>query len=386
MTRCPQNVQVLSRPLEYFNSPQKTGDFFYALFIIVHQSLIGFMLLSLIRGIGITLAYRNCACPGGVLNHYNGQDCAFCVESVLLSSRVLSFRLNDVPLSKTIVMKASYLLALLSGILFSITINAQKSIVEFKHFIEQHEGLDNVSGELVPIGISEIEHKINFFIEEKFPDLVERIDNTLWDSYESFTTHSYKNHQHKFISVLKLKGIEESKFFEVIYDPNKKTISTEYQWSNELQDFIFNPSLGERERGKPDLLELAISNQTNPPKLKNFIDTHNGFIQLKTEKNRGENNFVPIDVKQINQMVSQYVSSTYPNIQYTRNIVWKSYSTFISPYSSHHFHIFLAQVKVKGVRTVKYLEVFFNPVTNTIKGDFQWDDEKIKFVRPVAEN
>ena len=111
---------------------------------------------------------------------------------------------------------------------------------------------------------------------------------------------------------------------------------------------------------------------------------HEGFIRLKEEKNRGENNFVPIDVKEINQKVTQYVATTYPNVQYTRNIVWKSYATFISPHSSHHFHIFLAQVKVSGVRTVKYLEVFFNPLTGTIKGDFQWDDEKEKFLRPMA--
>jgi len=283
-------------------------------------------------------------------------------------------------------MKTSYLFALLSFTLLSVPINAQKQIVTFDHFIEQHQGLDNASGELVPIQISEIEQKIKFFIEEKFPDLVERIDNTLWDSYESFTTHSYKNHNHKFISVLKLKGIEETKFYEVIYDPNLKRVLTEYEWNDELQEFIFDPSLEERERGKPDLLSLEIANQENPPNLNKFIDTHEGFIKLKAEKNRGENNFVPLDILDINKMTSQYVSSTYPNVLYTRNIVWKSYNTFISPYSSHHFHVFLVQVKVKGVRAVKYLEVFYNPVTNSIKGDFQWDDEKIKFLRPMAEN
>ena len=98
------------------------------------------------------------------MNHYKGQDCAFCVESVLLHSRVLSFSLNDVPLSKTIVMKTSYLFTLLGLMLFSTPNMAQKTIVEFEHFIEQHQGLDNVSGELVPIGISEIERKIIFFL------------------------------------------------------------------------------------------------------------------------------------------------------------------------------------------------------------------------------
>lgn len=282
-------------------------------------------------------------------------------------------------------MRTFNLLTLLSVVFFSCHVTAQQSIVDFDHFIEQHQGLDNTTGELVPIGISEIEMKINFFIEEKFPDLVDKIDNILWDSYETYTTHSYKNHNHKFVVVLKIKGEEESKFYEVIYDPNLKTVKSEFEWNEEKQDFIFDPALEERERGKPDLVALEISNPTTPPGLNTFIDTHEGFIRLIQEKNRGENNFVPIDVKVINQKVNQYVAATYPNVQYTRNIVWKSYATFISPYSSHHFHVFLAQVKVSGVRTVKYLEVFFNPLTNTVKGDFQWDDEKEKFTRPMAD-
>ena len=96
-------------------------------------------------------------------------------------------------------MRTSNLLTLLSVVFFSSQVMAQQLIVDFNHFIEQHQGLDNASGELVPIGISEIEKKIKFFIEEKFPDLVDKIDNVLWDSYETFTTHSYKNHNHKFV-------------------------------------------------------------------------------------------------------------------------------------------------------------------------------------------
>ncbi len=282
-------------------------------------------------------------------------------------------------------MRTAYLFLLLCVTFLPSQIMAQQSIVNFDHFIVQHQGLDNDTGELVPINISEIEMKINFFIEEKFPDLVVLIDNTLWDSYDTYTTHSYKTHQHKFVSVLKLKGIQEPKFYEVIYDPNKKTVKSEYEWEEELQDFIFDPALEERERGKPDLLELEIANPQTPPRLIDFIDTHQGFIQLKAEKNRGENNFVPIDVKAINVKVNQYIAATYPNVQYTRNIVWKSYATYISPYSSHHFHVFLVQVKVKGVRTIKYLEVFYNPLTGVLNGDFQWDAQKEKFRRPLAK-
>ena len=59
------------------------------------------------------------------------------------------------------------------------------------------------------------------------------------------------------------------------------------------------------------------------------MQTHEGFIRLKEEKNRGENNFVPIDVKVINKKVTDFIAVTYPNVQYTRNIIWKSYATLL---------------------------------------------------------
>ena len=282
-------------------------------------------------------------------------------------------------------MKTHYLIALLSASFFFTQIVAQEDSVKFDDLIEQHQGLDNETGELVPIGISKIERKINFFIEEKFPDLLENIDNVLWDSYDTRTTNSYKIHHHTFVAVLKIVDQLELKFYEVIYDPHTNSVRSEYDWSKEKNEFVFDPSLEKRENGKPDLIKLDIANVPSPPSLTDFIDTHNGFSKLKSEKNRGENNFVPLNIKSINEMVTQYVASNYPNAQYTRNIIWKSYSTFISPYSSHHYHVFIAQVKVKGVRSVKYLEVFYNPFSNMIRGDYQWDDELQKFKRPEKE-
>ena len=65
------------------------------------------------------------------------------------------------------------------------------------------------------------------------------------------------------------------------------------------------------------------------------------------EKNRGQNNSVPLEVKNINQLVVNYVQANFDIVEYTRNVTWNSYSTFNSPYSSHHYHTFLAHVKVK---------------------------------------
>lgn len=47
------------------------------------------------------------------------------------------------------------------------TIYSQGNEILFEDFIIQHEGLDNVAGELVPINIDEIEKKIRFFYRRK---------------------------------------------------------------------------------------------------------------------------------------------------------------------------------------------------------------------------
>ena len=282
-------------------------------------------------------------------------------------------------------MKIQSIFAILSTSLFFTQIVAQESLLGFDDFIEQHQGLDNAAGEIVPLKISEIERKINFFVEEKFPDLLENIDNVLWDSYNTSTTNSYKTHYHTFVAVVKIVNNLELKFFEVIYYPHTKTVKSEYDWSEEQKEFVFDSTLEEREEAKPDLLKLDISNASSPPSLIDFIDTHAGFSKLKAKKNQGQNDFVPLDVKKINGMVGQYVSSAYPNVEYTRNIIWKSYETYVSPYSRHHFHVFIAQVKVAGFRRVKYLQVFYNPLTNVINGDFQWNDDQEKFKRPKRE-
>tara|TARA_B100000767_G_scaffold121000_1_gene115398 strand:- start:17940 stop:18797 length:858 start_codon:yes stop_codon:yes gene_type:complete len=283
-------------------------------------------------------------------------------------------------------MKIQYLLAILSTSLFFTQIVAQESNLEFDDFIEQHQGLDNKSGEIIPIGISEIERKINFFIEEKFPDLLENIDNILWDSYDTYSTNSNITHYHTFVAVLKIVNNLDLKFYEIIYYPHTKTVKSEYDWSEEQKGFVFDPSLEAREGAKPDLLKLDISIVSSSPSLADFNDTHNGFSKLKLEKNKGQNNFVPLDIKKINEMVSKYINSTYPEVQYTRNIIWKSYQTYVSPYSRYHFHVFIAQVKVVGFRRVKYLEVFYNPLTNVINGDFEWNGEQEKFMRPMNDS
>lgn len=65
-----------------------------------------------------------------------------------------------------------YLGLLLAGVSMPASAQDNNQVV-FEDFNEQHEGLDNSAGELIPINIDEIERKIRFYIEEKFPKIVE---------------------------------------------------------------------------------------------------------------------------------------------------------------------------------------------------------------------
>ena len=259
------------------------------------------------------------------------------------------------------------------------TTYAQGNEILFEDFIIQHEGLDNVAGELVPINIDEIEKKIRFFIEEKFPKIVEKTDNILWDAYMTFTSHADKQHRHRFIAQVKVRDQFELKFVEIEYFPFSGKVEAYVHWSPEEQDFVFDEKFLALEESKADLVELKVANQNEKPSLGRFNSTHQGFIELRSEKNRGQNNSVPLEVKNINQLVVNFIENNFDIIEYTRNVTWNSYSTFISPYSSHHYHTFLAHVKVKNIRQTKYLEVIYNPETNSIYTNKTWDRSKKKF-------
>jgi hypothetical protein len=55
----------------------------------------------------------------------------------------------------------------------------------------------------------------------------------------------------------------------------------------------------------------------------------------------------------------------------------------LSPFDKYNFHVFIAQVKVQGINRLKYLEVFYNPVTEKITTDFEWITEDEEFFRVV---
>jgi hypothetical protein len=99
------------------------------------------------------------------------------------------------------------------------------------------------------------------------------------------------------------------------------------------------------------------------------------------QKNLKDSEIVPVNVKEINRSIRAFVKSTYNNVEYTRNIIWDSYTSFISPFDKFHYHNFIAQVKVKDVKRLKYLEVFYNPKSEKVTSDFVWIESDEEFFR-----
>ena len=278
-------------------------------------------------------------------------------------------------------MKLKYIWFLFLCVGIQSIAQVQKIDVTIDDFITEHEGLDHQNGEIVPININEIKRKIRFFIEEKYPDVVEVTDNIIWDAYHTYTSHSSRYHYHTFIVRAIVKNTDRIKFVEVKYNPFNQLVYGDFRWDNENQTFYLEEEALRKERNKPDLIMLEIANQSRIPSLKDIVSEHEGFLQMIRLKNQGQNGLVPLDVETINGQIKDHVNGKYKNIEYTRNIIWNSYSTFMSPYSKHHYHSFIAQVKVKGIRIIKYLELFYNPVTKQVTSDFVWVEEEQEFLR-----
>ena len=258
--------------------------------------------------------------------------------------------------------------------------------VKIEDFVQQHNGFEeNDEGEINPINLKEINKRIRFFIEEKYPKIVEFTRNIIWDSYGTFLSPSDRNHSHTFIVQVKVKDTERLKYLEVHYDPYNNEVSGDFEWIPEDEEFYLIDNLVDEQKLYPNLKTLEISNQDQIAKLTDFINEHQGFIDERNRLNLSENEIVPLNASKINKLIRTFNESNYNNVEFTRNIIWDSYTTFLSPFDKYNFHVFIAQVKVEGIDRLKYLEVFYNPVTEKITSDFKWIEEDEEFFR-VSEN
>ena len=256
--------------------------------------------------------------------------------------------------------------------------------VKIEDFVTQHNGFEeNEEGEINPINLKEINKRIRFFIEEKYPKIVDFTRNIIWDSYGTFLSPSDRYHSHTFIVQVKVKDVDRLKYLEVQYDPYEKKVTGNFQWIPEDEEFYLVDEQVEEQKLLPNLKELEISNHDKKSSLNDFLNEHQGFIDERDRLNLSENEIVPINVAKINKLIRSYNDTNYSNVEYTRNIIWDSYTTFLSPFDKYNFHVFIAQVKVEGINRLKYLEVFYNPATEKITTDFEWIESDEEFFRVV---
>ena len=256
--------------------------------------------------------------------------------------------------------------------------------VKIEDFVTQHNGFEeNEEGEINPINLKEINKRIRFFIEEKYPKIVDFTRNIIWDSYGTFLSPSDRYHSHTFIVQVKVKDVDRLKYLEVQYDPYEKKVTGDFQWIPEDEEFYLVDEQVEEQKLLPNLKELEISNHDKKPSLNDFLKEHQGFIDERDRLNLSENEIVPINVAKINKLIRSFNDTNYSNVEYTRNIIWDSYTTFLSPFDKYNFHVFIAQVKVEGKNRLKYLEVFYNPATEKITTDFEWIESDEEFFRVV---
>jgi len=249
-------------------------------------------------------------------------------------------------------------------------------------FIDQHNSFEqNDAGEVNAINDKEINKLIRFFIQGKFYGLVEMTRSIVWDSYETFISPTKRNHLSKFIIQVKVKDVERLKYLEVLYNPHEKKVETNFEWDYKDEEFNLVNEKALAQKKIPNLFKLEISNQDDIPNIDEFILQHQGFIDERERLNLSEKEIVPVNASNINELIRSFNNSNYSNLEYTRNVIWNSYNTFVSPFDRYHFHTFIAQVKVKGIDRLKYLEVFYNPVNDKITTDYKWRDDENEFLR-----
>jgi len=280
-------------------------------------------------------------------------------------------------------MKFGFYALFISLVLLTNTVvSAQQERVKIEDFITEHQGFEeNDAGEITPINIKEINKKIRFFVEERYPEIVEFTRSIIWDSYKTFLTPSDIYHYHSFIAQVKVIGLDRLKYVEVRYNPFVKKVTGDFEWIPEDEEFYLIDEKEEKEDNAPDLKELGISIQEQKPSLEDFTTEHQGFLDVIERKNLKDSEIVPINVKEINKSIRVFVGSNFANVEYTRNIIWDSYTSFISPFDKFHYHNFIAQVKVKDVKRLKYLEVFYNPLNEKVSSDFVWIETDEEFFR-----
>jgi len=83
------------------------------------------------------------------------------------------------------------------------------------------------------------------------------------------------------------------------------------------------------------------------------------------ENEAGE--ITPLNEKEINKIIWFKVEADFPDVELIRNIIWDSYTTFVSPFKKYHYHTFIVQVKMSDVDRYRYVDVKFDPFEKKVQ-------------------
>ena len=101
------------------------------------------------------------------------------------------------------------------------------------------------------------------------------------------------------------------------------------------------------------LLFVNIYSQEEKASIEDFVTEHQGL----EENDSGE--ITPINDREINKKIRFFIEERVVNVEFTRNIIWDNYQTFISPYDRYHYHTFIVQVKVHRNSEVEIFHIKF---------------------------
>ena len=270
------------------------------------------------------------------------------------------------------------------------TLSQEGENISIESFIYNTELLSNTEqGEIIPQFNVAFNEKIKFYIFEKFGNYIESVENIIWQSYQTKTNQILKYHFINYIVRVKIKSTNENnefRYLELIQYPSTDRIETFYIWNPQKRDFKLNKKETVRLRYLPDLKDLLIQDQKERPSINEILNEYKDIIKGIRNNLIYFNQSKQYDLKSINKSISDFVLGNYSNIDFIMNISFDSYYTFIGSYDKYHYYTFIVQMKLENYKFPFFIEVFYNAKTKRVNSDFEWDNNKKDFYRPIKSN
>ena len=268
-------------------------------------------------------------------------------------------------------------------LLLSNKVLSQEEKTENFVFIHTQFELNNRGAVITPIDPL-MNKRISSFIEAKFYGLVESARNIVWESYETDTNPNSKSHVQRYAARVHIKNNNQSieyRYLEVEFYPTIDEIKTNYKFNESKRNFVLTLDEKARRSYLPNLIELGIKDAPIKATIDNLVQEHKQLIigvnsgLVSFYQGYGDGDADVFDV------VTTYVEKAYPRVKFVMNLVWDSYHTLVSNYDSFHYHTFIVQVKLNEMEGYQFIEVFYNPTTNSAISDFKWNEKEEFYFR-----